>query len=271
MKPSERARNWITALAGDAKPTPVIGSVLRADAPGVTYLAVVPDQENPFYRARQVQVGLTECAALARSVRDVMAADEDAGRRRAIVAVVDLPSQAYGRTEEMVGLHKAIAAAVDAYDSARVAGHPIVALVVGHALSGGFLTHGLQASQILALDDAGVEVHAMHRQAAARITLRTVEQLDELAQTVPPLSYNVREWATLGFCDGLLTVHNAESPSPDDVDVVAQAISEAVRRAREGPRDLSNRLDSAYAHTNRRASRAVRETLARQWNSQPKS
>ncbi|HZA12056.1 biotin-independent malonate decarboxylase subunit beta [Mycobacterium sp.] len=269
MKPSERGRNWITALAGDAKPAPVIGSVLRADAPGVTYLAVVPDQENPFYRARQGQIGVTECAALARTVRDITVADENADQRRAIVAVVDLPSQAYGRIEEMVGLHQAIAAAVDAYDAARVAGHPIVALVVGKALSGGFLTHGLQASQILALDDAGVEVHAMHRQAAAHITLRTVEQLDKLAKTIPPLSYNIHDWATLGFCDGLLTVHNPESPNPDDVAVVAHAIAEAVRHAREGPRDLSNRLDSPSAHTNRRASRAVRETLARQWNSQP--
>jgi malonate decarboxylase beta subunit len=268
MKPGQRGRNWITALAGGAKPTPVIGSVLRADAPGVTYLAVVPDPANPFYRARQGQVGLTECGALARSVRDIMDADENADQRRAIVAVVDLPSQAYGRIEEMVGLHQSIAAAVDAYDAARVAGHPVVALVVGHALSGGFLTHGLQASQILALDDPGVEVHAMHKPAAARITLRTVEQLDELAKTIPPLSYNVRDWATLGFCDSLITVDNAESPTPGDVEVVAHAISEAVRRAREGPRDLSNRLDSPYAHTYRAASRAVRETFARQWNSQ---
>lgn len=269
VEPSQRGRNWITALAGDAKPEPVVGSVLRADADGRTYLAVVPDPANPFYRARQGQVGLTECAALARSVRDITAADATAEHRRAIVAIVDLPSQAYGRIEEMVGLHQAIAAAVDAYAAARVAGHPIVALVVGHALSGGFLTHGLQASQILALDDPGVEVHAMHKPAAARITLRTVEQLDELAKTIPPLSYNVRDWATLGFCDELLTVRDAESPTPHDVDVVSRALGEAVRRAREGPRDLSNRLESAFAHTNRRASRAVRESIAKQWNSPP--
>jgi malonate decarboxylase beta subunit len=270
-KPSTRGRNWLTALAGDATPTPVIDSIWRADARGVTYLAVVPDPGNRFYRAREGQVGVTECAALARSVRDIIAADEQAEQRRAIVAVVGLPNQAYGRIEEMVGLHQAIAAAVDAYDTARVVGHPIVALVVGQALSGGFLTHGLQASQILALDDAGVEIHAMHRQAAARITLRTVEQLDELAKTIPPLSYHVRDWATLGFCDGLLAVQNAETPTPQDVEVVAHAIGVAVQRARGGPRDLSNRLDSQHARTTRKASRAVREMLTQQWNPSPGS
>jgi malonate decarboxylase beta subunit len=269
MQPSERGRTWITALAAGTTPRPVIGSVLRADTDGTTYLAVVPDPHNPFYRARQGQVGLTECAALARQYREIAASDTHRGERRAIVAVVDLPSQAYGRIEEMAGLHQTIAAAVDATEAARVAGHPIVALVVGHALSGGFLTHGLQSSQILALDDPGVEIHAMHKQAAARITLRTVDQLDEFAKKIPPLSYNVRDWATLGFCDGLLEVANAESPTDDDVQTVAEAISGAVARARSGPVDLSNRLESADARKNRKASRTVRDTLSREWDEQP--
>jgi malonate decarboxylase beta subunit len=265
MQPSRRGRTWITALAAGTTPRPVIRSVLRADTDGTTYLAVVPDPGNPFYRARQGQVGLTECAALARQFREIAADDAHRAERRAIVAVVDLPSQAYGRIEEMAGLHQAIAAAVDATEAARVAGHPIVALVVGQALSGGFLAHGLQSSQLLALDDPGVEIHAIHKQAAARITLRTVAQLDELAKTIPPLSYDVRVWATLGFCDGLLKVSSAESPTPDDVQTVAQAISGAVARARSGPADLSNRLESADARRNRKASRAVRDTLNRQW------
>ena len=96
-----------------------------------------------------------------------MAEDAAAPRRRAIVAVVDLPSQAYGRIEEMAGLHQTIAAAVDAYAAARVAGHPVVAIVVGKALSGGFLAHGLQAQQILALDDPGV-VDPCHAQGRRR-------------------------------------------------------------------------------------------------------
>ena len=225
----------------------------------------MPDPDNPFYRARQGQVGLAECAALAATMREIVRADEDADQRRPVVAVVDLPSQAYGRTEEMAGLHQAIAAAVDATDAARVAGHPLVALVVGQALSGGFLTHGLQSSQILALDDPGVEIHAMHKEAAARITRRTVDQLEKLATTVAPLSYDVHDWATLGFCDGLIAVDDADAPTEQDVRTVDDAIAAAVARARSGPTDLSRRLDSDAAERARAASRAVRETLARQW------
>ena len=119
----------------------------------------------------------------------------------------------------MAGLHQAMAAATDAYHAARTAGHPVVAIVVGSALSGGFLTHGLQANQILALDDPGVEIHAMHKAAAARITLRTVDELDELAKTIIPMSYDVADWAKLGFCDGLLKVDDADDPTPADVEI----------------------------------------------------
>ena len=264
--PASRGRTWLHALSGDRAPEPIIPSVLSATTDTARYLAVVPDPDNRFYRAREGQVGLTESLALAQAVRDLVEADEDAQHKRAIVAVVDLPSQAYGRTEEMAGLHLAMAASTDAYHAARLAGHPVVAVVVGTALSGGFLTHGLQANQILALDDPGVEIHAMHKAAAARITLRTVDELDELAKTIVPLSYRVGDWAKLGFCDGLLKVENADTPTAHDVEMVDAAIANAVQRAGSGPVDLSNRLDSDAAVTMRHASRAVRDLLARQWN-----
>ena len=74
----------------------------------------------------------------------------------------------------------AAAAAADAYGSARLAGH-VITLVVGHALSGAFLTHGYQANRILAFDDDGVMIHAMHKEAAARVTRRSVDELEKLA------------------------------------------------------------------------------------------
>jgi malonate decarboxylase beta subunit len=267
--PSTRGRSWLRALSGGLEPEPIIPSVLSATTDVARYLAVVPDPGNRFYRAREGQVGLTESLALAQAVRDLIDADHDAVVKRAIVAVVDLPSQAYGRIEEMAGLHQAMAATTDAYHAARNAGHPIVALVVGTALSGGFLTHGLQANQILALDDPHVEIHAMHKAAAARITMRTVEQLDELAKTIVPMSYDVRAWASLGLCDGLIEVDNADAPTQDDVVKVNGELTDAAERARRGPLDLSNRLDSEAAVTTRHASRAVRDLLARQWDPEP--
>ncbi|MBB5168227.1 biotin-independent malonate decarboxylase subunit beta [Mycobacterium sp. AZCC_0083] len=264
--PQTRGRSWLRALVGDATIDPIIPSVLAATTPTATYIAVVPDPANRFYRARQGEVGLTESLALAQAVHDVIDADDGKAVKRPIVAVVDLPSQAYGRNEEMGGLHQAMATTVDAYHRARNAGHPIVAFVVGTALSGGFLTHGLQANQILVLDDPHVEIHAMHEAAAARITLRTVDELNELAKTILPMSYRVEDWAKLGFCDGLLSVENADAPTPSDVEKATTAIADATDRARRGPLDLSNRLDSEAAVTVRHASRAVRELLARQWN-----
>lgn len=262
--PVTRGGTWLAALSG-ATVAELIPSIHAAHTSDALYLAVVPDPANPYHRAREGQVGLTESLALAEAVREVLDEDRDAPTKRAIVAVVDLPSQAYGRIEEMAGLHQAMAATVDAYHSARVAGHPVVAIVVGIALSGGFLTHGLQASQILALDDPGVEIHAMHEAAAARITMRTVEELNELAKTVLPMSYDVRDWAKLGMCDGLLDVENADSPTESDVAAVRDQITAAIGRARSGPVDLSNRLDSDAAIQTRHASRAVRELLGTQW------
>jgi malonate decarboxylase beta subunit len=260
-----RGRTWLSALSGVEHPDQLTGSVICAESGGTVYLAVVPDPGNRFPRAREGQVGVTEALALARAVTRVVAEDAGSPQPRGIVAVVDLPSQAYGRVEELIGLHQAIAATVDAYAAARAAGHPVVAIVVGTALSGGFLAHGLQASRILALDDPGVEIHAMHKSAAARITLRTEEELDQLALHVLPLSYRVQDWAQLGVCDGLLQVDDAEHPGEHDVDSVRSAVYAAVEAARDGAHDLSHRLDSPAAVIVRTASRQVRTELARQW------
>src|SRR5262249_50251663 len=141
-----------------------LGSVLVADAPLAgerpRFIATVPDPRGRFPRARQGEIGLDEGWALARCIRDVIDADA-AGGKRPIVAIVDAPSQAYGRLEDLLGIHLACAAAADAYATARMAGHPVVALVVGSAMSGAFLAHGEQAQRLLALDAPGIVVHAM--------------------------------------------------------------------------------------------------------------
>jgi biotin-independent malonate decarboxylase gamma subunit len=255
------------ALAGDAVEAPV-PSVLCADGEvdGCTarFLAVVPDPESPFQRARNGELGLREAWTLARLVREAVESDLS-GSRRAIVAVVDLPGQAYGRLEETAALHLALAAASDAYATARLAGHPVVALIVGEALSGGFLAHGFQANRILALDDPGVTVHAMHEEAAARVTMRTVADLRRLADSVPPLAFDAATWASLGMCEPLIGGVDVEDPGPDDVRTVRQRLAASISEARDSPRDLSVRLASEGARKNRQASIAVRAKLAEQW------
>lgn len=261
---TSRGRTWLKALTRAEEPRQVIPSVLTAERDDTVFLAVVPDPASPYHRARAGEVGLAECLALAQALGQIIAEDTARSQRRAIVAVVDLPSQAYGRLEETAGLHQAIATTVDAYVRARTAGHPVVAVVVGTALSGGFLTHGLQASSIIALDAPGVEIHAMHKPAAARITLRTVAELDDLATRVPPLSYDIRTWATLGFCDALIPVGNPDDPAPADVEAVRRAVEQQNPVACQRT-DLSYRLDTPGAQATRGASRRVRDEMTRQW------
>ena len=268
---SARGRIWFEALAGkQAKHVPSVPSVLVADTTlqkeRVRFLAIVPDPDNRFPCARQGQVGLQEGWNLAKQVRDAIKADEN-GEKRAIIAIVDVPSQAYGRREELLGIFLAAAAATDAYVSARLAGHPVISLLVGHAISGGFLTHGAQANRLLAFNDSGVMVHAMAKNAAARVTRRTVEELDKLAETVIPMSYKIEDYAKLGTLYKLIDGVNVDSPEPKQVEQVRADLLAAIADARSGQRDLSNRLESQGAQKNRNAALLVRQRLAAEWHS----
>jgi malonate decarboxylase beta subunit len=270
---SSRGRRWFEALAGAGTALPGYpASVLIADGllgeRRVRYLAVAPDPRGRFPRAHRGEVGLEEGWSLAAAVRDALLTDaacEDADRR-ALVAIVDVPSQAYGRLEEVLGLHLACAAASDAYATARLAGHPVVSLIVGHAFSGGFLAHGAQANRLLALDDPGVSVHAMGRNAAARVTRRSVADLDALGERVLPMAYDIRSYALLGLLHALVEGVNAEDPGPADVALVRTVLAAVIGDAQSGPRDLSVRLTSAGAREGRTASIAVRERLTAAWD-----
>jgi malonate decarboxylase gamma subunit len=272
-----RGRIWFKALTGQEKPMPGDPpSVLVADASidneNARFLCVVPDPNSRFPCARHGEVGLEQAYTLAARIREIVNADitgnaGNAGndiRQRPIIAIVDVKSQAYGRREEIAGIHLAAAATADAYATARFAGHPVITLIVGQAISGGFLTHGYQANRLLAFADNDVLIHAMHKEPAARITRRTVAQLEELAKSVTPLSYNVRDYAKLGLLYKLLPVSNPEAPSADEISLVREAIAEAIADTRKGPTDLHNRFNAAQ--TARKATRLIRARLEEQWN-----
>ncbi|MBV8484287.1 MAG: biotin-independent malonate decarboxylase subunit gamma [Verrucomicrobia bacterium] len=271
-----RGRVWFKALTDQEKPMPGDPpSVLVADAPvgneNARLLCVVPDPNSRFPCASHGEVGLEQAYTLATRIREIIKADTtgSAGneiKKRPFIAIVDVKSQAYGRREEIAGIHLAAAAAADAYATARFAGHPVITLIVGQAISGGFLTHGYQANRLLAFADDDVLIHAMHKEPAARITRRTVAQLESLAKTVTPLSYDVRDYAKLGLLYKLLPVSNPETPSADEISLVRNAIAEAIADARTGPTDLRNRFESEAAQTARKATRLIRARLEEEWN-----
>ena len=267
---SSRGRTWFQALAEKAQPVDTgLGSVLVADATWggerVRLLAIVPDQRNRFPRAQHGELGLEEGWALAHHVREAIAADSS-DAKRPIIAIVDIQSQAYGRLEALLGIHLSLAAAADAYATARMAGHPVVALIVGTALSGGLLAHGDQAHRLLALDAPGVIVHAMRKASAARITRRTVEELDELGKTVIPMAYDIRQFAKLGLLHELIAGIDADAPSAAQVAQVEERVAAAIADIRNLPGDLTARLDNPEAKVHRAASIEVRKRLAEQWD-----
>src|SRR5580700_2747359 len=243
-------------------------SVLTADAKlgedTARFLCVVPNPEARFPCARRGEVGLEESYTLATRIREAIEQDKN-GKKRPIIAIVDVKSQAYGRREETAAIFLATATAADAYASARMKGHPVIALVMGNAISGGFLTHGYQANRILAFDDAGVVIHAMHKEAAARITLRTVAELDVLGHKIAPLSYDIHDFAKLGILHKLLHVEDPDKPSQATVSQVQTELIGAVADARAGSKDLSNRIESEGAREWRRAGRAARARMKEQW------
>jgi malonate decarboxylase gamma subunit len=264
-----RGTVWFRALTGQASSMPGDPkSVLTADSPlgkeQARFLCIVPDPNARFPCARHGEIGLEEGYTLAARVREVMQQDKNK-TKRPIVAIVDAKSQAYGRREETAAIFLACAAAIDAYGSARLAGHPVIALIVGQAISGVPLTHGYQANRILAFDDDGVVIHAMHKAAAARITRRSLEELEKLAKKIAPMSYDIRDYAKLGLLYKLLHVENPEEPSEQHIRDVQDELVGAIADARRGSVDLRNRLESKGALEMRKASLLVRSRLEAQW------
>ena len=193
----------------------------------VRFVAVVPDANNHFPRAAQGEVGLLEGWTLAKVVSETVAADADKAVKRPIVAVIDVPSQAYG---------------------------------VGKAMSGAFLAHGYQANRLIAFNDKGVLIHAMGKESAARITLRTVEALEKLAATIPPMAYDISNYATLGLLSDLLDISNPDAPTESDLTRVKTTLQQAISDARQDT-TLKNRLGA----DNRRSSALVRERMRASW------
>jgi malonate decarboxylase gamma subunit len=268
---SRRGRIWFDALTGGAAANlSGLRSVCIADAAlgseTARFIAVVPDAQNRFPRARAGEVGLDEGWALAHHVRATIAADNES-TRRPIIAIVDVSSQAYGRREELLGIHLACAAAADAYASARLAGHPVIALLVGKAMSGAFLAHGYQANRIIALDSREVMVQAMGKQAAARVTRSSVEEMEKLGERIAPVAYDIRSYASLGLLHKLVEGIDADAPGGIDLDRVRAELVDAISDARAGPADLACRLASPAARKTRAASIEVRRRLAEQWRS----
>ena len=271
-KKATRGRAWFEALTGqNGKTADGPGSLMLAkarlgDEPAAVFVGLALDPDSRFPRARNAEVGLEEGFFGASALREVMAWDAGKEVKRPIISVVDSICQAYGRREELAGIHIAAAAVIAAFAEARMAGHPVVALIVGRAVSGSFLTLCAQANRMIAFDDPEVLIHAMYQDAAARITKRTVEELNALAETIVPMAYDIRSFDKLGGLHRLMVVRNPDAPSPETVADVKNALLEAVANARKSSGDdLFDRLETQGAKKYREQSIKARNLMLEQW------
>lgn len=244
-------RVWFENLSENSTSTD--GSLLTGEIElnGITaaLAAIVPDPDSPFPRARNGEVGLRESLELAQWVGSL----EDP--TQPIIMIIDVPSQAYGYFEELFGINFTLATSVNALAKARLDGHPIISLIVGKAISGAFLATGLQSNRILSLTHEGVQVQVMSKQAAARITQRTIAELDEAAESVPAMAFDGASFRTLG------AVHDAIDN--ESVINVKAALGSTLADIQDTT--LNSRLESPEAQASRALSIQVREAVNDQW------
>ena len=153
-------------------------------------------------------IGLEEGYKMATAVYRTMEADKDKpeAEKRPIVLIVDTPGNGPGKMEEIAGMNKSTGAYQLALAEARKSGHPIVAMVIGRAISGAFLCHGLQADEILALSpEFGTMIHVMPLTSISRITKMDIER--------QCIKYVNKQ--TINLCKKLVDTYNAD-PTPEN-------------------------------------------------------
>ncbi len=192
----------------DFGPGAVVGTA-KLDGKPVTVIANDADAFNEKFPVVYAGViGMEEGYKMAQAVYATIAADADAPKenKRAIVLIVDTPGNGPGKVEEIFGMNKATGAYQLALAEARYTGHPIVAMVIGRAISGAFLCHGLQADQILSLDsDFGTMIHVMPLTSISRIVKKDMETLEKLAESNPVFAAGPRFFSRLGGVEEIVT------------------------------------------------------------------
>ncbi|MDF7639052.1 biotin-independent malonate decarboxylase subunit beta [Lactobacillus sp. ESL0791] len=265
-----RGRNWFELLTGIENAVSDVPTVLHANKDGREYIAIVPDEHNLFPRVRHGEVGLQEGYTVASVVNDLIEQDKGKKDKTPIVMVVDVPSQAYGYKEELIGIHMSLAASVSAYARARQLGHKVVAFIPGDAVSGGFLAHGLQSNRLVALDDLDITVQAMSKASSARITQRTIEEVEEATKHVPAMAYDIENYQKLGALYNLIKGVKGYDHDEKSVAIVNQAIDDALASLDNAPADLSFRYTNEIAVNGaaggRKATNQVRSLMDEQWN-----
>lgn len=142
--------------------------------------------------AHRAEVGADLCLRISAAVLETV-------RERPsepIVFLLDTQGQRLRKRDELLGLNGYMAHLAKCVELARRHGHPILSIVYGEAVSGGYLTTGMMADACYALADA--EIKVMNLPAMARITKIPLERLESLAEQSPVFSPGVTNYLRMG-------------------------------------------------------------------------
>lgn len=132
---------------------------------------------------------------LANEVLDVVAQ----GKKTPIVFIVDTQGQDSSRADELLCLNRTFAHLGACVDLLRRSEHPNLAIILGEAVSGGFLSYGLMANQIFALQSSQVKV--MDLNAMSRVTKIPLDKLQSLSKTSAIFAPGVENFYKMGAVD----------------------------------------------------------------------
>jgi len=170
---------------------------------------------------------------------------------RPVVLLLDTQGQRLRRRDELLGLNGYMAHVAKVMEVARGRGHPLLSLVYGQAVSGGYLTSGMMADAAFALEDA--EIKVMNLPAMARITKIPLERLEALAQVSPVFSPGAGNYFQMGHIDAIWKPDPQEAPG-----ALARALADAIAQVRAGTSE-----DARMQRGAQRGGRTSAEAVAR--------
>jgi malonate decarboxylase gamma subunit len=125
-----------------------------------------------------VFLGIREAVTLSGKLLEIVAQHP----KRPIIMLVDNNGQRMALDEELLVLPEYIAHLLRTQQFARLNGHPLIAIVYGNSIAGGFIAFGMGADRIVSLP--GAETSVMKLEAIARVTKMPLEKLQALAEKV---------------------------------------------------------------------------------------
>lgn len=123
-------------------------------------------------------LGIRECTRLAQCLLDII----EKQPRCPIIMLVDNAGQRMALDEELLVLPEYVAHLIACQQLARNQGHPLIAVIYGNSIAGGFLAFGMEADAIYTVE--GAETSVMKLEAIARVTKMPLEDLQKLAKKV---------------------------------------------------------------------------------------